>query len=202
MSRIDQEKWDERYRAGAFADRTHPSALLRDWIERLPGRRALDLACGAGRNALFLASNGFDVTGIDISPVGLERARSSSLNAGLDIDWRQQDLDDGFQVRGEFDVICVFRYLNRRLIRSLPGLLAPGGMLLVEEHLAVNPGPLEMPVVGPSNPAFLAAPGELCALAAGLDIRHQEEGIVTDPDGRHVALARFVATNSRAEESA
>ena len=50
MSRADRKKWNERYRAGAFAERTHPSALLEDWIDRLPLGRALDLACGAGRN--------------------------------------------------------------------------------------------------------------------------------------------------------
>ncbi len=192
MSRADREKWDERYRAGAFAERPHPSALLEDWIERLPGGRALDLACGAGRNSLFLARNGFEVTGIDISTAGLERARNSAFDAGLQIDWRQQDLDDGPKAQGKFNVICLFRYLNRHLIRRLPDLLAPEGILLVEEHLRVDGNAQEVPLAGPSNPAFLAAPGELPALLAGMEVLLQEEGIVVDPDGRHVALARLI----------
>ena len=197
MSRADREKWDERYRAGAFAARPHPSALLEAWVDRLPGGRALDLACGAGRNSLFLARNGFEVTGIDISAAGLERACNSALDAGLQIDWRQQDLDEGLQAKGKFNVICLFRYLNRDLIGSLPQMLAPGGMLLIEEHLAVDAGSLKTPIAGPSNPAFLAQPGELRALTANLELLHQEEGIVTDPDGRHVALSQLVATNRR-----
>ena len=202
MSRADRKKWDERYRAGAFAERTHPSALLEDWIDRLPRGRALDLACGAGRNTLFLARNGFEVTGIDISAAGLERARRLALDAGLEIDWREQDLDDGLQANGQFSVICVFRYLNRNLLGSLPPLLAPGGVLLVEEHLAVDAASLQTPVAGPSNPSFLIEPGELRALTANLELLDQEEGIVTDPDGRQVALARLVASNLRSEETA
>ena len=192
VSRADRDKWDERYRAGAFAERPHPSALLEDWIERLPGGRALDLACGAGRNALFLARNRFEVTGIDISGAGLERARNSALDAGLQIDWRQQDLDEGLQARGKFNVICLFRYLNRDLIRRLPDFIAPNGILLVEVHLHVEGNAQEVPLAGPSNPAFLAAPGELPALLAGMEVLLQEEGIVVDPDGRHVALARLI----------
>ena len=197
MSRADREKWDARYREGAFAGRTHPSALIKDWIGRLPKGRALDLACGAGRNALFLARNGFEVTGTDISTVGLERARSSARNAGLDIDWRQQDLEEGLEVEGRFEVICVFRYLNRRLICSLPEKLSPAGVLMVEEHLAVDQENLAVSIAGPSNPAFLLAPGELPGMAGDLRVLHQEEGIVTDPDGRHVALARLVARSTR-----
>ena len=201
MSRADREKWDERYRAGAFAGRTHPSALLADWIDRLPKGRALDLACGAGRNALFLARHGFDVTGVDISTAGLERARRSALDAGLEIDWRQQDLDDGLMVSGAFDVICLFRYVNRNLMRSLSGLLAPGGILLIEEHLAVDPEALGAPLAGPSNPVFRVDPGELRNLTEDLELLHQEEGIVIDPDDRHVALARIVASKRLTAQS-
>ena len=197
MSRADREKWDARYREGAFAGRTHPSALLKDWIGRLPKGRALDLGCGAGRNSLFLAREGFEVTGIDISAAGLERARSSARNAGLHIGWRQQDLEEGPEVEGRFEVICVFRYLNRRLIRSLPEKLSPAGVLMVEEHLAVDQENLAVSIAGPSNPAFLIAPGELPALLEGLTVLHREEGIVMDPDGRHVALSRLVGKNDQ-----
>ena len=192
MSIADREKWDERYRAGAFAGRGHPSALLRDRVDELPAGRALDLACGAGRNSIFLARRGYEVTGVDISAAGLERARLSAAKEGLNIDFLQHDLDETLNIPGEFQVVCLFRYLNRELIRRLPALLAPDGILFVEEHLRVDEKTLEVPLAGPSNPNFLAAPGELPALLAGMDVLHREEGIVTDPDGRQVALARFV----------
>lgn len=195
MSKADRVKWDERYRAGAFAERLHPSALLEAWVNRLPngcGRssgRALDLACGAGRNSLFLARHGFEVTGIDVSSEGLKRAAASAEREGLDVTWMRHDLDEGLPVSGPFDVVCLFRYVNPALIRQLPGLLARNGILMVEEHLATD-----QPVAGPSNPAFCVQPGELRRLLPGLDVLHQEEGIIADPDGRQVAIARLVGS--------
>ena len=195
MSKADRAKWDERYRAGAFAERPHPSALLEAWVSRLPNScrrsrgRALDLACGAGRNSLFLARHGFEVTGIDISSEGLKRATASAAHDGLDVTWMRHDLDAGLPVCGPFDVVCLFRYLNADVIRRLPSLLATDGILMVEEHLATD-----QPVAGPSNPAFCVQPGELRRLLPGLDVLHQEEGIIADPDGRPAALARLVGS--------
>lgn len=187
MSKADQARWDERYRTGGFAERTHPSALLESWVSRLPLGRALDLACGAGRNSLFLARCGFEVTGIDISSEGLERAAASAEREGLEVNWLRHDLDDGLPTSGPFEAVCLFRYVNPDLIRQLPGLLAPNGILLVEEHLATD-----QLVVGPSNPAFRVQPGELRRLLPSLEVLHQEEGIIIDPDGRQVAIARLV----------
>ena len=195
MSKADQAKWDERYRAGAFAERTHPSALLEAWISRLPSGcgcrrgRALDVACGAGRNSLFLARHGFEVTGIDVSSEALKRAAASAEREGLEVTWMQHDLDDGLDLPGPFDVVCLFRYLNADVIRRLPSLLAPSGILMVEEHLATD-----QPVAGPANPAFCVQPGELRRLLPGLEVLHQEEGVITDPDGRPMAIARLVGS--------
>ena len=189
MSKADQAKWDGRYRAGAFAERTHPSALLETWINRLPPGRALDLACGAGRNSLFLARHGFKVTGIDVSSEGLKRAAASAAREGLAVTWMRHDLDDGLSASGPYDVVCLFRYVNPEVIRRLPGLLAPNGILLVEEHLATDE-----PVAGPSNPDFCVRPGELRCLLPKLEVLHQEEGIIVDPDGRRVAIARLVGS--------
>jgi len=194
MSKADRDRWDERYRAGAFAERLHPSTLLREWIGRAPLGKALDLACGAGRNALFLARNGFEVVGLDISAVGLARARASAERAGLSIDWRRQDLDEELNIDGKFQLICLFRYLNQPLIRRLPRLLAPGGMLILEVHLAVDQSKLDAPIVGPSNPAFRIKRGALAGLLPNLTTIYVEEGVLTDPDGRQVALAQLVAT--------
>ena len=195
MSKADQAKWDERYCAGAFAERTHPSALLEAWVSRLPSGpgnsrgRALDLACGAGRNSLFLARHGFEVTGIDVSSEGLKRAAAKAEREGLEVTWMRHDLDDGLPTSGPFDVVCLFRYLNPDVIRRLPSLLATDGVLMIEEHLATD-----QPVAGPSNPAFCAQPGELRRLLPKLEVLHQEEGIIADPDGRQVAIARLVGS--------
>ncbi|MDP6377737.1 MAG: class I SAM-dependent methyltransferase [Pseudomonadales bacterium] len=188
MSVEDRQRWNQRYAQGAFADRTWPSVLLADWVERIPVGRALDIACGAGRNSMYLARRGFDVTGIDISRVGLEHARRSAKDANLDIDWVEADLESGaLPVDGPFDLIVLFRYVNLELVSRLPPLLAPGGWLIVEEHLLAVDAEN-----GPSNPAFRVAPGALRAAVGDLHIETEQEGFVNDPDGRKFPVARIV----------
>ena len=192
MSAADRERWDARYRAGAFAERTHPSALLTEWTEDGDGRRALDVACGAGRNAIYLASRGYDVCGVDVSSVGIDRARGTAAAVGLEIDWRVHDLEVGLPDDiGSFDLIALFRYVDLELLAALTTRLLPGGMLIVEEHLRT-----EADVVGPGNPAFRVAPGALDAPLAGMDVLHTFEGTLVDPDGRTAALAQRVVRKS------
>ena len=181
MSDEDRARWDDRYAAGAYAERTHPSALLADWVG--PGGRALDVAAGAGRNAAFLATRGYDVVALDVSPVGLARARK----AQPDLDARVCDLDDGLpDGLGRFDLIVVVRYLNLPLMPALVKSLAPGGRLVAEVLLQAPGG------VGPSSSRFRAPPGALAASCAGLHVQHTYEGVVQDPDGREAWVAQLV----------
>ena len=188
MTQADRERWDERYRDGAYAGRTEPSALLAQWIDRIPPGRALDVACGAGRNALFLAARGFEVDAVDISAVALDRARALARAAGLQVNWIEQDLDEPLALGADYALVVVTRYVNLPLIRQLADKLGPGGFLVCEEHLVTS-----AEVIGPSNPAFRVRPGELLEVASGLQIRFMQEGIIEEPDGRPAALARLVA---------
>lgn len=190
MSSAERDKWDARYRDGAYESRTHPTALLASWLPQLPRGRALDVACGAGRNALFLAANGYSVTALDISRVALERGRRSAEERGLAIDWRCADLDGDLALAlpaGPFDLIIWVRYVHRTLLPQLIARLAPGGALLCEQHLLTGQA-----VAGPTSAEFRLAPGELSAAAHGLRIEHSFEGLVADPDGRSVALAQLI----------
>jgi SAM-dependent methyltransferase len=192
MSDIDRDKWNQRYREGAYAERSHPSALLREWIERIPPGRALDVACGAGRNALYLESKGFDVDAVDISSEALIRARKSAQQQGIRrVNWLEHDLDEPMPSGHAYQLILVIRYVDLSLIRQLTTALAPGGFLLCEEHLAC-----EADVIGPANPAFRVKPGDLRAAAGDLTILSLAEGLVTEPDGQTAALARLVARRS------
>ena len=188
MSLADRTKWDERYRTGAYADRKHPSELLCHWIDRARRGRALDVACGAGRNALFLAGHGFDVDAVDISTEGLARGRRCAAERGLDVHWIEHDLDEPLKLPSDYALILVVRFLDLQLIRQLAQKLAPGGLLICEEHLRTDAD-----VIGPGNSAFRVAPGELRDAASGLEILQYEEGLFDDPDGRKAALARLVA---------
>ena len=196
MSRVDRDKWDTRYRSGAYETRRHPSALLADWIGRIDvtraSPRALDIACGAGRNALFLARHGWHVDAVDISPVALERLRAAAETEDLSIACLELDLEpaaaalDGF--RGQpYDLAVLMRYTDTTLLEMLPRAVAPGGYLLAEMHMKTG-----KKVAGPRSPRFRVAAGALRQAGAALDLPHYHEGLVTDPDGRTVALAQLV----------
>ena len=190
MSAAERDKWDARYREGAYENRTHPTALLAEWLPRLPRGRALDVACGAGRNALFLAENGFEVTALDISSVALDRGRRAAAERCLEISWLGEDLDEDparALPAGPFDLIVWVRYVHRTLMPHLLARLADGGALLCEQHLATD-----LRVAGPTSAGFRLVPGELRIAATGLRIAYSYEGLVVDPDGRSVALAQLI----------
>jgi SAM-dependent methyltransferase len=190
VSAAERDKWDARYRDGAYEHRTNPTALLAEWLPRLKPGRALDVACGAGRNALFLAAHGFAVSALDISAVALERGRRAAAASGVDVDWLCADLDDDPAVAlppGPFDLIVWVRYVHRALMPHVIARLGAGGVLLCEQHLATT-----AEVAGPSA-AFRLVPGELARSARDLDALFAREGLLADPDGRTVALAQVVA---------
>jgi SAM-dependent methyltransferase len=164
---------------------------LESWVGRIPSGRALDVACGAGRNALYLAAQGFQVDAVDISAEGLQRARASAQHAGLCINWMERDLDEPLLLDYPYQLILIVRYVNLPLVRHLVSCLAPGGYLICEEHLVSD-----AEVIGPANPAFRVKPGDLQEVAGGLQILQLEEALVTDPDGSTAALARLVARRS------
>jgi len=194
VSAAERDKWDARYRDGAYESRTHPTALLAEWLPRLPRGRALDVACGAGRNALHLAAAGFSVTAVDISRVALERGRRAATERALHVEWLCTDLDEAPERAlppGELDLIVWVRYVHRTLLPHLVARLAPGGVLLCEQHLQTD-----RPVAGPTSAGFRLAPGELRRSAQTLRIEYEHEGLVVDPDGRSVALAQLIGTKT------
>ncbi|MDE0459492.1 MAG: methyltransferase domain-containing protein [Chromatiales bacterium] len=188
MSDADRERWNARYASGEYAARTHPSPLLAAWIDRLPRGRALDVACGLGRNAIHLAANGFAVDAMDISGVALAGARRRAESAGVAVNWIETDLERPDIARDAYDVIVVARFLDRPLIPSLVDALRPGGHIVYEHHY-ISP----VDVGGPSSRRFRARPNELLERFRALRVLSFEEGLVDDPDGSRMALARLVA---------
>jgi len=209
MSQEDRKKWDDRYAAGSHGGRVAASLFLQDWFSTYSDHissgltaqsgfeatspekpRALDVACGTGRNARYLVQEGFTVDAVDISPIGLERARDLSSDDLLDVRWIEADLDNYNFSLASYDLIILFRYKNIELMPKLVAALKPGGYFLCEQHLQSAAG-----VVGPTNPVFRWAPGELPDLVSScaLQIVSCFEGLVQDPDSKPAALARVVA---------
>ncbi|MFA7405255.1 MAG: class I SAM-dependent methyltransferase [Pelobacteraceae bacterium] len=162
----DRIKWNKRFESMDSYLGERPSPFLAQDIGRIkalaPGNIALDIACGEGRNSLFLAQHGFRVLGLDISDVGLAKGRSRAHAMGLDVDFRRVDLDD-YIIEGRFDLILNFNFLLRELIPTEVAALNPGGLLLFDTIMASEE------LLQAHDPSYLLQPGELQRLFAGFD---------------------------------
>jgi tellurite methyltransferase len=160
----DREKWNERYRGDDFQMGLAPSPFLAENVELIlasvPGRKALDIACGEGRNAIFLASRGFDVTAVDISDTGLEKGRKRAEREGVTVDFVRADLED-YAIEGKYDLVANINFLLRGLIPQGVEALNPGGIFLFDTILDSPKLP------GKHNPLYLLGHGELRRLFEG-----------------------------------
>lgn len=191
MSNLDREKWDQRYREDSYR-KNNPVNLVRDWVPEITAGKALDVACGAGRNALFLATAGYQVDAIDISSEGLKMARQNAIEQRLEINWIEHDFDQPFEFDRDYDLILVMWFVNLGLVTRLCDCLASGGLLLCEAHLITDQA-----VIGPRADDYRVAPGALRNAVAGLELLLYEESIETgQDDGERVASARVVARKS------
>ena len=154
----DRDKWNKRFASQESYLGISPSPSLQREIERIkqlvPGKRALDIACGEGRNSLFLHEHGFQVTAVDISDIGLAKGKQRAAELGLDINFRQADLDE-YEIEGQYDLVLNFNYLLRQLIPQEVAALAPGGILLFDT-IRESPSLLQS-----HNPDYLLKCGEL-----------------------------------------
>ncbi len=170
--------WDDRYRRGEHAG-SEPSRLLVRAVEDLTPGRALDIACGAGRHAVFLAERGFTVTAVDSSHAAIEITEQRARERGVTLDARVADLERGEFViaRDVYDLISVFYYLQRDLFPQIRAGLKAGGTLVAAIHVVD-----EDPASRLANPAFSLRPGELRSEFRGWEIIHYREGQPDDDD--------------------
>ena len=190
MSAGEQARWDERYASGDYRPGSDHSPVVEEAAGLARQGRALVLACGAGRNALFLASRGFEVDAVDISSVAIDMARAEAIRRDLSVNWQVADLDDFDPGEGWYDVITMIRYSNRAMWPRLVAALAVDGWLVMEQHLRTRHD-----VAGPSN-EFRLAPGELLDAFGELRvIRYAEEYGESPSSERMVATATLLACN-------
>lgn len=175
MSEI-RDKWDSRYRA-RFDTEPTAALVLREYAHLLPRSGvALDLACGRGGNALWLARAGLQVRAWDISPVAIESLQQLASQQGLAITATVRDVVLEAPPPASFDVIVVSNFLERTLSGALCAALRPGGLLFYQTFVADRVG-----AQGPGNPAYLLAQNELREMFAPLTLRvYREEGTLGD----------------------
>ncbi|MDI3315255.1 MAG: class I SAM-dependent methyltransferase [Mycobacterium sp.] len=170
---MDAEAWNSRYRDAELLWGAQPNTFVVAELTAAPPGRALDVACGEGRNAIWLASHGWQVIGVDFSAVGLERAEQLASRAGVEqrVSFRLADVVSDPLPTGPFDAVIV-AYLQlapgprRVVLRKAAAAVGTGGTLLVVGHDSTN---LAEGIGGPQDPAVLFSPAEVLADLAGLD---------------------------------
>lgn len=184
MSRQDFEKWQARYADKTVSEPKDVEPFLQEIEGELPRTgRALDLAGGVGRNAIFLARRGLQVTLVDISPRGLELARASAAAQGLEIDTCALDLDVDPLPVGPFGlVVCTWFLLTSDLWRTIAGALAPNGRVVYVQPTIRH---LERHAHPPARFLLEFENLEQTLRAAGLEPLRLEQG--WDPNGAHTA---------------
>ena len=155
--------WPGPQRSGIEGNGAHrlgfaPSSFLVDHFDLLPKGLALDLAMGEGRNAIYLATRGFDVDGVDADPQRVARARAAARKLGAPIRAIVGNVEDGTYILPleTYDVIAVFNYLHRPLFQDIRDGLVPGGVVIYQTFT------VEQARLGPpTNPSHLLEAGEL-----------------------------------------
>lgn len=184
---MDAAGWDTRYAERDLVWGAQPNRWVEEECADLPPGRALDLACGEGRNALWLAGRGWRVTGVDFSAVALARAADLAAESAVAdrTSWVRADLQTFVPESAGFDLVVV-AYLQlpadqrRRVIAMAADALAPGGTLLVVAHDSAN---LTEGVGGPQDPAVLYTAAEL---VADLGVREGLQVLRAEPVRRPV----------------
>lgn len=189
-------RWPGPLAGGLDGNGTHhhgitPSSFLIENFHHLPRGLALDVAMGAGRNAIYLATRGFDVDGVDANPQAVSEARAAARKLGAPIRAIVGDFEDGTYIipLQAYDVIVVFNYLHRPLFQDIRDGLVPGGVAVYQTYTTEQArfGP-------PTNPDHLLRPGELQEAFAGWEILAERELVgPSRKDDRPRAIAGIVA---------
>jgi SAM-dependent methyltransferase len=173
---MDRHEWNKRYSQKEFVWSIDPNRFVVLEVSGLPTGRALDLGCGEGRNAVWLAEQGWHVTAVDFSEAGLQKARQLARVRKVQVDWVLADVTSFQPKPGSYDLVLIC-YLQlpapeRHAVMALAReALAAGGTLLYIGHDLSN---LRHGWGGPQDPSVLCAPTDIVADLPGFDITRAE----------------------------
>lgn len=177
------QRWDRRFSVDRYLYGTEPVEFLKTSIDRLSKGKALCLAAGEGRNAVWLAMQGYDVTAMDASPKGLEKALALAEQRGVTISTDVGDLQQGYDMgEARYDLITDFYYHDTAMIPAVMRALKPGGIFIVQNFSIDQP---QTNRFGPKNPDYLVKPNELLQHFAGYRVLHYEDTVVDLDEGMH-----------------
>jgi SAM-dependent methyltransferase len=193
---VEREGWNRKHREAGLLFGAEPNRFLVAEVGDLPAGRALDLACGSGRNAVWLGARGWRVTGVDFSDVALAQARALAAERGVEVEWVHGDLREWQPPEREFDLVVIL-YLQvpaherRAVLARAAAAVAPGGTLLVVGHDLEN---LDGGHGGPQDPRVLFTPDEVAGELPGLEIEKAERVLrpVETEDGQVQAIDALV----------
>ena len=196
METSEQAAWDQRYSGPDLVWGAGPNRFVAEEVTALPPGRAIDLGTGEGRNAIWLAERGWEVTAVDFSAAGLARAARLAAERTVTVDWVQADLLAWQPEPGGYDLVLI-AYLHlpsaglARVFRAAAAAVAPGGTLLVVGHDRDN---IARGHGGPQDPDRLYTPAEIIAELGGLGIVRAEQVLrpVRTPEGERTAIDTLV----------
>ena len=190
---VEREDWNRRHGEAGPLFGVDPNRFLVAEVDGLAPGRALDLACGAGRNAVWLAERGWTVTGVDFSDAALENARRLSAERGVEVEWVQADVRDWTPPAAAYDLVAIL-YLQipadeRRVVHGrAAAAVAPSGTLLVVGHDREN---LVSGTGGPRDTGVLLDSEEVAAELDGLVIERAER-VLRPVEGERDAIDTLV----------
>ncbi len=191
---MKREYWDRKYAEKEQLWALTPNRTFAGEAEGLPAGRALDLACGEGRHAVWLAKRGWDVVAVDFSAVAVDKGRARAAREGVAVDFRTVDLLDFEPDESAFDLVLVlFLHLpadERQLVLGRAArALSPGGTFLLVGHDLTN---LAEGTGGPSDPTVLYTPEDIAADLPALEIEKAERVLREVDDADRPAIDALV----------
>ena len=191
-SESTKARWDERYDRDMYIYGKEPAAFLKQKISGLKKGKTLVLAMGEGRNAVYLAQNGFDVTGVDISEVAIEKCNKLAKERNTTVNAVVADLTDYDMGEVQFDLITKFYYYEPSIFPQVIDALKPGGMFILEQFSIDHLKYREISRFGPRNPDYLIKPNELLEHFKSLRILYYEDTVVELDEGMHKGTAAVI----------
>lgn len=177
----DKERWNIRHVEKPMRKNVEP--VIEKYIEMAPMGKALDIACGVGRNTHFLAQKGFEIDAVDLSDYALSQIQDNEQTNKIEVDLDTYNIETN-----KYDLIININYLSRRLLPQIKEALKPNGLLIFETFIVAHGDSNQ-----PANPEYLLRTNELLHAFIGLDIIYYEERNDINLRGENTCVASLVA---------